>query len=506
MSRIHDVIHRYNACRAVLNHGVDIFAVADSAGAELNAAVRRALYQVDDDNGDAWGDLFRAANAVRWRRVTQPQPNAENPALREAVAGVLREAKLLRSFVGDGSLVDEIATAATAVGETDSPAGAELLRSVSEVGPERCVVIASKVPARAGMYRWLERFGVRAVVPSELDSLSADVEQSYVVGPPIFFPVSLVTAPATEAITFIMPTWFGNQSVPTSRFAPYSEGGIAIRVNKVYFIGNLAEPASEVLEVAEIEDTFYPQPVWGRQKSEDREPERDEVAASKILLAGGLALWLDDGERIRSLDPRQPEGERVSYEAVGDVQPGTYFVLREGTTEHGAMYEAALAGVGQHAASITATQQQWKEALADRLARNGVKQVIAELKARNVRSATQVCAWIEPTLICPKHEEDLAALLEWLGLPRDPAYTNALTLRRALYKASAELRQELECAAGQADLHALERDGLTHLELQREGFRGMFVARVLARAPFTEIVQRAQTRVPFPDSGAQWLE
>lgn len=505
MSRIQDVIHRYDACRAVLKHGVDIFAVGDPAGARLNAAVRRALYQVDADNREVWGDLIRAANAVRWRRVTQPQPNAYSPAVREAVAGVPRRAKLLRGFVGDESLVDEIADAAAAVGETDSPVGAELLRSVNEVGTEACVVIANTVSARAGVHAWLEQFGVRIVVPSDLDDLPADVEQSYAIGPPAFFSASLVTAPATAAITFVMPAWFGNRSVPTSSLTPHSEGGVAIGA-KVVFIGDVAEPASGVPAAAEIEDTFYPQPVWGTRKSEDREPESDEVEAWKILLSGGLALWLDDGERIRSLDPHQPEGDRVSYEAVDDVQPGTYLVLREGATEHGAMYDAALAAVGQRAASITATQERWKEALADRLARDGAKCVIDELKQRNVASAARVGAWTEPTLICPRQEEALAAVLEWLGIPLQPTYGNAVSLRRALYRASAELRQELEAAVGQADLHALQRDGLMHLELQREGFRGMIVARVLARAPFTEIVLRRQTRLPFPDSGGQWLE
>lgn len=505
MTHIHDVIHRYNASRAVLKHGVEIFAVGDPAGAQLNAAVRRALYQVDEDNRSVWGDLIRAANAVRWRRMTQPQPNAYSPAVSEAVAGVQRRARLLRSFVADDSLVDEIANAAAAVGDTDSPVGAELLRSVLEVGTVACVVIASTGAARAGLHGWLGQFGVSVVVPSDLSELPTEVEQSYAVGPPAFFSASLVTAPATEAITFVMPTWFGNRSVPTSGLGPHAEGGVAIGA-KVHFIGDVAEPPSGVPQAAEIEDTFYPQPVWGTRKSGDREPESDEVEAWKVLLAGGLALWLDDGERIRSLDPRQPEGDRVSYEAVANVQPGTYLVLREGATEHGAMYDAALAGVGQRAASITATQELWKQALADRLARDGAKSVIDKLKKRNVSSAARARAWTEPTLICPRQEEALAAVLELLGIALQPTYGNAVSLRRALYKASAELRQELEAAVGQADLQALQREGLMRLDLRREGFRGMIVARVLARAPFTEIVPRSQIRVPFPDNGAQWLE
>ncbi|OBF70429.1 hypothetical protein A5750_22890 [Mycobacterium sp. 852002-51613_SCH5001154] len=505
MSRIHDVIRRYDACSAVLKNGVEILSVGDPAGAQLNAAVRRILFHVDDDNRDVWEDLIRAANAVRWRRMTQPQPNAFNPALGDAITAVVRQGKLLHGFVSDNWLVEKVVDATAAVSETDSPVGAELLRSITDVGTDSCVVVASTGSARAGIDGWLQQFGIKVVVAAELDELGAQIEQAFVVGPPAFFSPSVVTAPATKAISFVMPAWFRNHTVPTSSLASQAEGGIAIGA-KVFTIGDVAEPPLEVSETAEVEDTYYPQFVWGTRKSEDREPESDEVEAWKILLAGGLALWLDDGERIRSLDPRQPEGDLVSYEAVDDVQPGTYLVLREGATEHGAMYEAALASVGSRAAGIVATQAQWKKALADRLEQDGAKRLIEELKKRNISSATRVRAWTEPTLICPRQEEALAALLESLGIPLQPTYGNALRLRRALYQASADLRQELETAVGMADLNALQREGLMRLELQREGFRGMIVARVLARAPFTEIVLRRQTRVPLPDKDAQWLE
>lgn len=504
MSRISDVIYGYEACSALSRHGVDIFAVGDPAGAQLNGAIRRALWQVDDDGKELWGNLLRAASALRWRRMVRPQPNAYSPALLEAVTGVQREVKLLRGFVGDESLLDELASAAVAVGEIDSPTGAELLRSVLEVSAERCVVVASNGRARAELLDWLEPFDVAVVLPSDLGALPREVDQSYVVGPPAFFPSSLLTAPATEAVTFVMPTWFGNRSVPTSAFAAYAEGAIAIRA-KVHVMGDTAEQTSNVT-LEHDHDTYYPQAAWGRRASEDREPESDEVKAWKVLLGGGLALWLDDGERIRSLDPRQPEGERVNYEAVDDVQPGIYLVLREGATERGAMYAAALTAVGSQAVTIAASQDRWKKALLDRLACDGEKQVIAELKARDVRSAGRVRAWTDPTLICPRRDEDLAALLEWLSLPLQPSYANAVRLRRALYRASADLRYGLEDAVGRADLRALEREGFMRLELQREGFRGMIVAKVLARAPFTEVVPRPQSRLLFRDSGAQWLE
>ena len=505
MSRIHEVIRRYHACRSVLQNGIDVFVVGDSPGAQLNAAVRRALNQMDENSVDVWRELAQAANALRWRRMMQPQPNAYIAGLNEAVSRVEHEAEQLRGLVNDASVVDAIASAAVLVGDTDSPVGAELVRSIEEVGAEKCVVIARNYSARAGLQGWLEQYGVRVVVPSEFDCISVEVEQSYVVGAPTFFPASLVTAPATEAITFVMPAWFTNRTVPVSSLASYAVGGIKIDA-KAHLIGEVEESATETSETPAIEDTFFPQPVWGSRKSGEREPESDEVEAWKLLLSGGLALWLDDGERIRSLDPRQPEGDRISYEAVDNVQPGTYLVLREGATERGAMYDAAMAAVGLRAANIAATQEQWKRALTERLERHGATRVVAELTAQQVFSAARVRAWIEPTLICPKREEHFAALLEWLGIPREPTFTNALTLRRALYRAIADLRQELERAVAQADLNALERDGFMRLTLQREGFRSIIVARVLARAPFTEIVPRTQTRVPFPDGGAQWLE
>lgn len=504
MSRIHDVIHRYDSCRAVLQNGIDILAIGDPAGAQLNAAVRRALAEISEENKDVWSDLLRVANALRWRRMTQPQPNFYSPALLKAVAGVEHEVNKLRGFVANETLLDQISASATAVKENDSPVGTELLRRIEEAGAEQCVVVASNGPARAGLANWLEAWRVEVVIPSEHDSLPGRIDQGYVAGPPTFFPPAMVTAPLTEAVTFVMPAWFGNRSIPTSALAAHIEDPVAVHT-KVHEIGDVADPVEDA-PGTEVEDTYFPLYVWGSRTSEDREPESDETEAWKILLGGGLALWLDDGERIRSLDPHQPEGDRVSYEAVDDVQPGTYLVLREGGMERSAMYDAALRGVGARATSVSATQQHWKQALTERLAQEGATKVIHELKARGIRSAARARAWIEPTLICPKHEDDLALLLEWLDIPLQPTYENALCLRKAVYKASVNLRHELERAVGQVDLRLLEHDGFLHLEVEREGFRGMIVSKVLARAPFTEIVPRPKTRTPFPDGDAQWLE
>ncbi|MFI1655495.1 hypothetical protein ACH4ZU_11385 [Streptomyces sp. NPDC020472] len=505
MSRVHDVIRRYKASVEVARHGVEIFVIGDPAGALFNAAVRRLAYTVSENGSDIRGDLLLAANALRWRRMTQPQPGGFHLAVTEAANAVVREARMLRGAVADEALLDEIAAAAQDVRQTDSPVGDELWRSIEEADPSICAVVASSNRARAGLQEWLNPLSVPVLLPGELGDVSERVEQLYVAGPPSFFPPSLVTAPATGELTFLMPAWFRHRTIPVSRLADQADGAMKAKARE-RTIGDLSEPESPVPDDESMEGTYYPQPLWRGRNSGDREPGPDEAEAWKVLLAGNLAIWLDDGDRIRTLDPRQPEGERVTYAAVEDVVTGTYLVLRDGETEHGAMYEAALHLMGPRAGAIEATQRGWKTALEARLASRGARTSIAELRARGVRSAARVRAWTEATLISPKHEHDLVLLLEWLGLAVEPSHRNAMALRRAVYQASADLREELEDAVSRADLAALERDGHMSLDIEREGFRSIVVARVQARSPYTEIVPRPHTRAPFFDRSGEWLE
>lgn len=194
-----------------MRQGVEIFAVGDPAGAQLNAAIRRTLYMLGDERSEVWNGVLQMASALRWRRMTQPQPRGfqtQQPLIDE----IVRQARLLRNLVGDGALLDSIAEGAVGVGETDSPVGAVLLESIHEVGSQSCVVVASNGAARAGLASWLDEVGATVLVPGELDTVSADIETCYVVAPPLFMPSSVITAPTTPEVAFVMPAWFGNRS------------------------------------------------------------------------------------------------------------------------------------------------------------------------------------------------------------------------------------------------------------------------------------------------------
>ena len=96
MNRIKALKARYSAVRYLVNNGVEIVTVGDHAGARLNTVVRELLAVVRTDDPDIWNDLLGAVKALRWRRVTQPQPAQLNPATQDIARQVEQEVVLLR--------------------------------------------------------------------------------------------------------------------------------------------------------------------------------------------------------------------------------------------------------------------------------------------------------------------------------------------------------------------------------------------------------------------------
>ncbi|RYU09777.1 hypothetical protein ETU37_21880 [Nocardioides iriomotensis] len=479
-------------------------AVGDPAGARFNAAVRRLLVLLKDEGGGYLDDVVGAAKALRWRQITQPQPLDFNPGMLELAGEVSKHTARLRGAIGDQALLDELAAAAVEVAATDPVAGTLLLHSCEEIGSESCVVIAASKAAAAGLKPWLRDHGVLVLTAGELERDQPKSEQAYVIGPPRFFRSSLVTAPVTSGITFILPAWFGDRGVPRSAIAAYAEGAIRIEA-RVFTEGDTTEPELDLPGDAEDENEFLPQPAWGHRQSGDREPTSEEVEARKVLLSGNLAMWLDDGERIRSLDPAQPVGERVTYTEVPAVRAGTYLLLRQGATERGALYQAAIARVARGEV-IHQAQAAWKHLLTDRLHEAGYRQVVKQLRTAGVMAADQARAWTTPHLIRPHSDQDFERLLQWLGINTQPTFGYASMLRKTLYQVSAEIGKQLEAAVSAADLSELETTGYLSLDVKAEGFRGILATRVLAISPFTEIVPRHDARVPFEDRSGQWLE
>jgi hypothetical protein len=230
------------------------------------------------------------------------------------------------------------------------------------------------------------------------------------------------------------------------------------------------------------------------------------VAAHKLILSGSLAMWLDDGERIRALDPDQPSGRRVVSLKVQDVQPGTILLLREGQGDREMLRAAAYEILGDRAAEVRRTQEHWKARLAELLDRQGDDSVERDLTTLEAEHAGQVRAWTDPLGIRPRSDVDFRVVLEWLDIPIEPSFGNAGLLRQATIQAGVNFTSALEDAVNTADLSELGQQGYLILSGQGEGIRGMLATRVVARSDNTAFISRSKARVPCKEKAAQWHE
>lgn len=504
MSRIDALNQRYSASSCLARYGVEIVAIGDPVGARFNIAVRQLRAHVVDVGSSFSDDLMGAARALRWRRVTRPQPIEFNPSLELLASEVARNARSLKGAIEDDTLLDELATSALELAGSDSEVGSMLLESIEEVGAEMCVVVAASKPAAGDLEAWLGNAGVRVFTAGELERDQPECEQAYVVGPPRFYRSSLVTAPITGSMSFMLPAWFGDRLVPSSALGRYAEGAIHVRT-RVFVEGDASESVVDITDDSTDEEEFLPKPMWGDWHEVHHEPSIDEVEARKLLLSGRLAMWLDDGDRIRSLDPNQPVGERVTYTDVTTVQVGTFLLLRDGETERHTLYQSAI-GRLTCGDLVEHAQQTWKRLLTERIQQVGYRRVVRDLRDAGVKACDRARAWTDPSLIRPASDQDFEALLRWLGISVQPTFGYATLLRKTLYRVSAEIRKQLEDAVSVADLSELEATGHLSLDVNIEGFRGLLATRVLAVSPFTEVVSRRDARIPFEDGSGQWLE
>jgi hypothetical protein len=505
VNRVAAVNERYRATTAVASNGVSLFVVADENGAALNAAVRGVARAAAEDGNDLWEHVLGAAKSLRWRLAFRPQPLEFNPSVKTAAHAVAVQADAIRPALGDDgtALIDALTVAAERVAAEDPPVGAYLLESVLEVAPADCLVVADGTLSRGEIGAWLGPLGFRVLSPGMLADANLIADIAYVVGPPRLTRTSLVTAPPTSEVSFFVPSWFGDRTLPATVIADYAQGAIRPRV-RIFELGTLKTTADEALAEPEPIDDFFPPPVWGSQRSAHREPGVDEVAARKVLLSGGFAIWMDDGERIRTLDPSQPAGERVTYTDVAAVEPGTYLVLRLGVTERAVLYEATLESMGARRAVVESSQDRWKRALFGRLRTAGRPHVESALRRLGVRAAEQAQAWTQPTLARPQLDSDFKLLLQWLEVAEEPTLSNATEFRRARFRAASHMREQLELAMASADIEALRARG--HVKVDGAGFADIVATRVLAISPHTTVVARHDAREPFLDGGGRWLE
>lgn len=506
MNRIDSLNRRYKISTRIDDAQagpVVVEAIPDSPGAQFDLALRNIIAAVGED-AISFEEFLSPAKALRWKRLFHAQPVVLDGRLQVLAEEVVTKCAFMEGAL-DNQLLDNLSKAAQGIADNDSGLTDELPEWIDEVGPGRCVVVATNRAAAVELKAWLRRDELQVLTASQALGSISDRSQMYIVGPPIFFPRALATAAVTDEVSYLVSDWFRHLSLPKSSFAEFAEKEVVVktRVREAEAVQVSNYPAVEHSVVLE---EYAQQPIWGKVGSARSVPKNDEVLARKLYLSGGFAMWLNDGQRIRSLDPSQPVGERVTYTDVESVTEGTFLLLREGGSERETLYKAALDSLGNRAVDIAASQTRWKRLLGDRLQHRGHWCVKDELQAYGVKACEQVRAWTDPILIRPKSKRDFRLLLDWLGVPVQPTADNADMLKSALRCESQRIRKELENIIEYIDLGALERTGYVGLGGHSAGVRGMCATRVLAISQFACVVARSRTRFLIKDDGGRWLE
>jgi hypothetical protein len=505
MNKIQFANARYEAINRLVAVGAVLEVVVDPLGSTFSNLVWDLYRLTKREEGETLENLLSAARFLRWRLMTHPQPIDLNGPIREVSNALVSEIVRIRgSLATDGEvLLNSLENSVKAVATSDPPIGSVILDMLTRSADEReIVVVAVNAAAARGIEMWL---GDRSVSVRNQGDLSRERKiwnTEIAVGPPKIFQSGLLTAPSAPSVTFVFPEWFRDGTVPRSPLAEYADDPIVIRAIQSKERSEEEEPDA----TARFESALSPQPIWGSGNSLEREPEKDELVVRLVLLSGELAIFLDDGDRIRCLDPNQPKGERVNFTDVSAVGIGTYLLLREGQTERRFLYEEALKLMGSKGPDVEASQYRWKSLLHERLIHSGSSHVENELQILGVRTIDRVRAWTETTLVRPQNLRDFEILLNWLEVPVESTLTLANELRRKRSRASADIRERLEDAVDESDLTQMEVTGYLKMDLGIDGVRGMIAARVLAISPNSDIISRAEARIPFPSSRSKWLE
>lgn len=485
---------------------VDIFAVADDNGAALDRATRELARQVESATIPQLDDLLVASRRLRWRLPVEPVPRPLGQA-RGVLAVELQDlAARCRVLVGADSrwILDEIRRSAGLIAEEALPALAGfVVEWLRETGGPDSVVVAFGSRSAHALRSWFAQQDIQVLVINDRQYAELPIHRrALLVGAPSVFGPTVHSAPRTYSLSYALPSWIQDRTLPLPPIAAHMAG----RTSSTVTIHKVGQEPYLPERLREAETRVEPEPIWRRANPRPTIG-TDEVHARRVLLSGGLSMMLDlDGESIRALNPDRPAGRRVEMCEVSAVREGTHLVLREGQSESGPLYARAMTRLGERARSVEGTQAEWKTALRTRLQDSGAADVVRQLRSIGVVAAAQAPAWTAQTLARPNSDDDFNGLLRWLGLPGEPYRQNAEALRRARSQAVADVREALESALGESDMGLLLRDGLLRMNLDLEGFAGIVAARVLAVSPYLEVVTRSDLRVPEEDASAPWLE
>lgn len=492
---------------------IEIYMVSDKIGADIDSALRKLIVETEHDE-DIFSQLISKVKILRWHALTSIQPRKYNPKIDDCLDLVLAEAAHLFPGVDSSfhECIQALTTTCKSAQDCDSPLGDLLIDSIREIGDESCLVLTQRGSLREEVSNWLADFNVAAkvAVPGELVRIDHEIEQIYVVGPPVLFPASILYSSISSSLAFIMPSWFRDTALPKSHFDAQSEGGGNFKTT-IRHIGIVDSNVTVTNQEAFEERDMLPQPHRGAWDRENLQSCHDQVKARRLLLSRGYMCFLNDDEQyVRSFEPTESPNSRLVNISPGSIGVGTYVVIRKNQSGSCILYLNALKNLRSDREAVIASQTKWKTKLKERLAEEGSLAVQSELAELGVTAFKQVSEWLDPSLSRPKHLRDFKLLLEYLNLEEKPYYTNANRLYDERISIGQTVRHQLEEELEHLDDKSISQlilNGYMELSSDQPDIRNLIVAKIIAIGPYEDISrQETQKLLKQPDNDWQWFE
>ncbi|WP_035851057.1 hypothetical protein [Kitasatospora azatica] len=398
----------------------------------------RALGEAEDT------ELWRSSAALlrRCRRLvcTVPLPFDEPLLQFEDAARQLAAAAAGFDGIADPGHVERLRTATLSLERLAADGGDPLGDCVRDFltleDPRDGIVVLSDRRFTDAVAEAMALNGVQTRIGTYADLVGHDIYASaVVVGPPAWIRPGLLNAPRIGNLALVhygffrespevAPLLFGpavstHVTRPIKKSKPFRYGApetsaLSPQPPEPEGVGLLS--AEECSPSEEIQASFPRYPAEGSYRGVP-----DQVEAHAAVLADGSHVLLptDADARILALRAEDLPDVHVEQVSASSVGRGDYLALRN-RSHHQDLMDRADAILGLDAASLRATQAEWKKRLWERTERHprGIRGVAGELRSLGAVTAN-VGYWVSGWCIRPRSKDDFAVVLRYLALGAD---------------------------------------------------------------------------------------
>ena len=474
---------------------------------------------------DYWRPFLRALKRYRFDISSTPLPLKypldQSPSLVEQLRGQLVHCDLI--FPKFAEPARELVNLVLSV--RDSPANPVLEVCTDIVGyGEADVAMLIKAPRLIPAVERLlsddPRIGaVEVISPSQLTG-SFCYAKLIVVGPARWYGDYVFQSPRARAIYIVKYRWINDSNPSSNVFTGFLKTSGAGWVDpsvvadtgtrkNVVSPSNLMDP-EDFLPAIDWDDIL--QRVFARAVGDSEHADADEeyVTARLFQLEGEIVVPLDaaEGASATVLILTQEEADPVRRIPVTNLEPGMFLLVRTGG---GGEYIALLADriLGEHSARAREVQRDWKDRLRRKVRKDGLHQVVRDLKNYGSRRAIHVNVrnWMSYKSIKTEDQRDFLAVMRLIGLAdRFENYWKTMTLIDSAHRRAGQLiRRQLLAEVRKADLQGLEKLGRMDFELTGMEGGNLSAIRIQNVHPQTFEIDVARLGHPIEMDGNLWL-